>query len=117
MRISDWSSDVCSSDLGIIRTVNRFHRASGGFFGVLGILARAYAFSAPTRLLTSQFMTVQSVLRPPPPAAPTPVPVPARHPAPAAHPGRAVPAKRPSRYPHQRSIPAHTARSEEHTSE
>src|SRR3546814_7879199 len=45
---------------GIIRTVNRFHRASGGFFGVLGILARAYAFSAPTRLLTSQFMTVQS---------------------------------------------------------
>src|SRR3546814_11555041 len=63
---------------GIIRTVNRFHRASGGFFGVLGVLARAYAFSAPTRLLTSQFMTVQSVLRPPPPAAPTPVPAPAQ---------------------------------------
>src|SRR3546814_4580340 len=31
MRISDWSSDVCSSDLGIVRMVRQFHSSRSAY--------------------------------------------------------------------------------------
>src|SRR3546814_3798502 len=49
MRISDWSSDVCSSDLSLDRQVKRSPREREGYVG--GMAAPRFLAAIPARLL------------------------------------------------------------------
>src|SRR3546814_889831 len=61
MRISDWSSDVCSSDLLVAMVINLFLQSNAMAFAIsaIGVLLFAGLTAHDTRKIKSMYFTIQ----------------------------------------------------------